>query len=84
MYFSMEKLFVLISQSENVLCKDTLSTAVTLRQCLATSLSWDQGKQCRPRSDAAERGVGSGSALFAKSNSYKQNRIKMKEYTRHP
>ena len=28
----------------------------------------DIGKQCRPRSDAAERGVSSGSTLFALSS----------------
>ena len=32
--------------------------------CLA-SLKWDIDKQCRPRSDAAERSVWSGSTLFA-------------------
>ena len=32
--------------------------------CLA-SHKWGIGKQCRPRSDAAERGVWSGSTLFA-------------------
>ena len=40
------------------------------------------GKQCRPRSDAAERGVWSGSSLFANRKSIR-NRIKMKTYTRH-
>ena len=40
------------------------------------SLLWDLGKQCRPRSDVAERGVWSGSALrnfyknFNKKNVY--------------
>ena len=29
---------------------------------------WVTGKQCRPRSDAAERGVSSGSPLFANSS----------------
>ena len=29
------------------------------------SLKWDTGKECRPGSDAAERGVWSGSTLFA-------------------
>ena len=31
---------------------------------------WDIGKQCRPRSDAAECGVWSGSSLFANRNIY--------------
>ena len=31
---------------------------------------WDISKQCRPRSDAAERGVWSGSSLFADRNIY--------------
>ena len=33
---------------------------------------WDIGKQYRPRSDAAERGVWSGSTLFAHRNFYKK------------
>ena len=32
------------------------------------SHKWDIGKQCRPRSDAAKRGVWSGSTLFALSS----------------
>ena len=39
---------------------------------------WDIGKQCRPRSDAAERGVWSGSTLFTHRNFY-QKYIKMKK-----
>ena len=31
------------------------------------------GKQCRPRSDAIERSVWSGSALFANRNFYKKS-----------
>ena len=31
---------------------------------------WDIGKQCRPRSDATERGIWSGSSLFANRNIY--------------
>ena len=31
---------------------------------------WDIGKQCRSRSDAAERGVWSGSSLFSYNNIY--------------
>ena len=33
---------------------------------------WDLGKQCRPRSDAAERDVYSESSLFAYKNLYKR------------
>ena len=33
---------------------------------------WDIGKQCRPRSDAAERGAWSGSPLFAHRMFYKK------------
>ena len=33
---------------------------------------WDIGKQWRPRSDAAERGVWSGSTLFAPRNFYQK------------
>ena len=31
---------------------------------------WDLGKQCRPRSDAAERRIWSGPSLFAYTNFY--------------
>ena len=37
---------------------------------LAFLFFWDIGKQCRPRSDAAERGIWSGSSLFANRNIY--------------
>ena len=33
----------------------------------------DNGKQCRPRSDAAERGVWSGSTLFALNSGISMN-----------
>ena len=33
---------------------------------------WGIGKQCRPRSDTAERGVWSGSSLFASMNFYRK------------
>ena len=36
------------------------------------SLFGDLGKQCRPRSDATERGVWSGSDLFANRNFYQK------------
>ena len=54
--------------------------------CLLTHLSlasflWDIGKQCRPRSDTAERGVLSGSSLFAYRMFY-QNFNKNENY--HP
>ena len=35
-------------------------------------LFWDLGKQSRPRSDAAERSVWSGSTLFAYKNFYNE------------
>ena len=34
-------------------------------QISIASFLWNIGKQCRPRSDATERGVWSGSYLFA-------------------
>ena len=49
---------------------------VNLRNVLAlthislASQFWDICKQCRPRSDAAKRGVWSGSSLFANRNIY--------------
>ena len=45
------------------------------------SFLWDIGKQCRPRSDTAERGVLSGSSLFAYRMFY-QNFNKNENY--HP
>ena len=45
---------------------------------------WDIGKQCRPRSDAAERGVWSGSTLFAHRNFYQKYDKKWKKITCHP
>ena len=41
---------------------------------------WDIGKQYSPRCDAAERGVPSGTILFAQRNSSK-NEIKNKNHT---
>ena len=44
---------------------------------------WDLGKQCRPRTDAEERGVRSGLHCLLTEISIK-NRIKMKQHTRCP
>ena len=43
----------------------TLSGSTLLTHINLASHFWDIGKQCRPRSDAAERGVWSVSSLFA-------------------
>ena len=43
------------------------------------SFSWDIGKKCRPRSDAAERGVWSGTPLFVYRMFY-QNLNKNEKY----
>ena len=45
---------------------------------------WDLGKQCRPRSDAAERSIWSGSTVCLLTEMSIKNEIKMKKYTRHP
>ena len=55
-----------------VLC---FTHSVNCRKLILTHISisshfWDIGKQCRPRSDATERGVWSGSSLFANRNIY--------------
>ena len=43
---------------------------IVLTHISLASHFWDTGKQCRPRSDAAERGVWSGPSLFAYRNFY--------------
>ena len=43
-----------------------LNNVILTHLCLA-SYKWDIDKQCRPRSDATERGVWLGSTVFALS-----------------
>ena len=50
----------------------------TLTHCSRETPKRVTGKQCRPRSDAAERGVWSGSPLFASSQT-----IFLQEYLYH-
>ena len=49
---------------------------------ILASLFWDQSKQCRPRSDAAERGVLSGPTLFAYRNFYSKRNKNEKVHQR--
>ena len=50
--------------------------AMILTHSCLVSHFWDLGKQCRPRSDVAEGGVGTGSTLFAYRNFYNLFKIK--------
>ena len=43
---------------------------ISLTHINVVSQFWDIGKHCRPRSDATESGVWSGSSLFANRNIY--------------
>ena len=53
-----------------------------LTQISLASFLWDIGKQCRPRSDAAERGVWWGSTLFfQKIFLFKKKIVKIKYTT---
>ena len=61
-----EHIFKLEPNVQGRVCKTSL-THISLASHL-----WDIGKQCRPRSDATERGVWSGSTLFAHKNFYQK------------
>ena len=50
------------------LCSPTSFVGFVLTHFSLASHKWDIGKQCRPRSDAAERGAWSWSTLFALSS----------------
>ena len=60
LFFPVPRWFLRCISSCCIFCASLRKT----RLCLA-SHERDIGKQCRPRSDAAERGVWSGSTLFA-------------------
>ena len=62
---------VLNPKDPNYLPAEEKETADSLTHIRLESHFWDIEKQCRPRSDTAERGVWSGSALFANINFYK-------------
>ena len=48
-----------------LLCSPFLMTALWLTHISLVSFLWDIDKQCKPRSEAAECGIWSGSPLFA-------------------
>ena len=55
----------------------------TLTHISLASHFWDLGKQCRPRSDAADAASDQGLHCLLTGISIR-NRIKMRKYTRHP
>ena len=61
-----------------------LNKTYVLTHISLASFLWEIGKQCRSRSDAAERGVSSGSPLFAYRILYQDLKIAMKHTTQTP
>ena len=62
-----------LCQYSTSLKTDSLITWLILTHISLASHFWDIGKQCRPRSDAAERSVWSGSTLFAHMNFHQKH-----------
>ena len=60
-----------------------MTKIVALTHISLASFLWDIGKQCKPRTDAAIRGVWSGSSLFAYRRFY-QNLDKNEKSTQQP